>query len=404
MKNLMNSALKLRQKGFVSILALMFLSSVVVFILAKSQSLSSSKSLETQQNFDSVAALALAESGREAAFAEMTNVANLDASNFKTNCSSYPNRSVVSLGRGSFQYGTPSSTATDTSCRIRVTGRVGSAQRTLESRVDLNAVSGIAGSGTKVSLSLTNPNSESAIAVFNLAWRRLQSSDSSGSNATASACKDCGVRWNQVGNTGSNAVGSLGTSRTLKAKETVTVEQTISANRNYVEVGLILGGFSGAPTLVGSYTDKTGPTNSQNKTVTYGSTTSGQADNWCKEGDTLVFGASGRTDQTSFTAQFKAMEFITPRNDASDQTVPMIRAAHFPNADGASSGALGDIFSEIWYFQNPYIYITSASASDKSKTLKVNKTTGLKPGTLLKVYASSGDPAVSYTHLTLPTK
>ena len=49
------------QQGVVSVIALLFLVSVVVFILMQSLSHSGSKALESQQYFDSTAALALAE-------------------------------------------------------------------------------------------------------------------------------------------------------------------------------------------------------------------------------------------------------------------------------------------------------------------------------------------------------
>lgn len=254
----MHSTRHWAQKGFVSIIALLFLSSVVVFILAQSLSMSGSKSLETQQYFDSVAALALAESGREAALAEMTNVVNMNPGNFKSNCDSYPSRSAVSLGRGTFNYAAPPSAATGTICRIRSRGTVGSAVRTLETTLELATVNGVGGTGDTVNLTLTNPYDVPAVAVFNLAWRRQQNT---GGGQATSNCSTCGIAWNQDRISGLNSAGSLGASQTITANNpSASVTQTLSASRNYIEVGLVLGGTStGGPRCLKALTPTTTP-------------------------------------------------------------------------------------------------------------------------------------------------
>ena len=98
------------QQGVVSVIALLFLVSVVVFILMQSLSRSGSKALESQQYFDSTAALALAESGRELAVTSIANAVSADDTQFLTSCSSYASSSPIAMGRGTFQY-SPSTTA-----------------------------------------------------------------------------------------------------------------------------------------------------------------------------------------------------------------------------------------------------------------------------------------------------
>ncbi len=120
------------QRGVVSILSLMLLVSVVIFILAKSIDMSGSRALETQQYFDSTAALALAESGKEVANASITAAVNADDAAFLASCSGFASSSPIALGQGTFQY-IPSPTPSSSSlCPIRIKGSVRGASRTLE--------------------------------------------------------------------------------------------------------------------------------------------------------------------------------------------------------------------------------------------------------------------------------
>lgn len=391
----MHSTRHWAQKGFVSIIALLFLSSVVVFILAQSLSMSGSKSLETQQYFDSVAALALAESGREAALAEMTNVVNMNPGNFKSNCDSYPSRSAVSLGRGTFNYAAPPSAATGTICRIRSRGTVGSAVRTLETTLELATVNGVGGTGDTVNLTLTNPYDVPAVAVFNLAWRRQQNT---GGGQATSNCSTCGIAWNQDRISGLNSAGSLGASQTITANNpSASVTQTLSASRNYIEVGLVLGGTStgGAPVLKGAYTNDNTTTNTSNQTTTTGTVPSGEKSgggNWCTDADTLVFGVSGRSD--NFSAAFSSVRFNTAGTNP--QNIALTPIAHFPNSDGSSPNTQGDIFSEIWYTHNPFVRMTVNAAAAGTNTItptSVASLSNLKVGTILKVYSNTSTRA-----------
>jgi len=389
--NVLNtSAPQRRQQGFVSIMALLFLSSVVVLILMQSVSMSGSKSLEAQSHFDSVAALAVAEGGKEVSLAGLTNTVNADDTAFLSGCATYANSTPVNLGRGSFQYIPSPTTPTGVLCPIRVKGTVGSAQRTLESQINLSSVVGTGGYGTVISMSLNNPYSVAAAAVFNLAWRRLGSTGQSpsGSQADASACTlpSCGLQWNLESSSGTPSVGSLGTSLSVGPNASVPVTQTLSTARNYAEVGVILGGFSSStpPALKGHYFDSKETTNTKNQDTTTGTTTSGEANAWCNGADTLVFGVSGRGDDNP-SAAFSSVKFNTAE---AGLTETMQWVSHFPNTTAPySPNTFGDVFSEIWYIHNPYALLTKAdSDKDVSSTIRVASTSGLKVGTKLKIY------------------
>lgn len=387
-----HSPVKRLQRGMVSVIALLFLSSVVVFILAQSISMSGSKSLETQQYVDSVAALALAESGKETAMAGLAKAVDLDDSNFINDCSTYAESpAAIPLGRGTFQFIRSPTTATGSLCPIRIQGTVGAARRTLESRVNFSTVVGTGGYGTSISMRLNNPYSVPAAAVFNLAWRRLGSTGASppGTQADASACTlpTCGLQWNLESSSGLPSVGGLGTSLSVAATSSVPVTQTLSAERNYAEVGLILGGFGTTPpTRKGSYSDPSTTTSTKNQATTEGTTTSGEAKGWCQGADTLVFGVSGRGDDNP-SASFTSVVFNTKGSPA--QPIPMTWVSHFPNTDGSSPNTYGDVFSEIWYTHNPYILMTKAKSGTTSTEITVDSTEGLKVGTILKVYSNN---------------
>ncbi len=389
MKAFLHARAQRLQQGLVSVIALLFLVSVVVFILMQSLSMSGSKSLETQQYFDSVAALALAEGGKEAALAGITQAVNTDETQFLSSCGSYASSSPIDLGRGTFQYTPSSTTPTSTLCPIRVTGTVGQAHRTLESRINLSFQVGTGGYGTDIAMTLNNPYSVPAAAVFNLAWRRQGSTGASpaGGQAVASACilPECGMQWNLESSSGLPSVGSLGTSLGVAGSASVPVHQTLDTARNYAEVGLILGGFTTQPERVGSYSDNKETANTQNQTTTSGTTTSGHAKGWCTDADTLVFGVSGRGDDNP-AAAFSKVVFNTAGNPA--QPIELNWVSHYPNTDGTSPNMFGDVFSEIWYTHNPRASMNTASSS--GTTITVNSTTGLAVGTILKVLSGTG--------------
>ncbi len=380
-------------RGFVSVIIMLFLATVVLFILGKSLTMSGSKSLESQEQFDGVAALALAESGREVALATITTAFNQDDTTFGSNCASFASSSPVALGRGSFQF-VPSSTPTTTDlCPIRVQGSVNKAKRTVETQINFNSQIGTGGYGTAPTMTLRNPYSVPAAAVFNLAWRRLGSTGHNppGGQAEASTCTlpSCGEQWNLESSSGIPSVGSLGTALSVAANSSVQVAQTIDSPRNYTEVGLILGGLSATPVLKGSYSDDKETANTANNTITYGTTPSGEPSagpQWCAAADTLVFGVSGRGDDDP-SARYVRVLFNT--SGAPAQPMPLTYVAHYPNTDGSSPNTFGDVFSEVWWTYNPYIRMTGGSSAGTT-TVTVTSTTGLQPDTYIQVYSGAG--------------
>lgn len=376
------------QRGFVSVLSLLLLVSVVVFILMKSIDMSGSKALEAQHYFDSAAALALAESGKEVAMASITSAVNADDSAFITSCSNFTSSSPITLGQGSFAYIASPTPTSASLCPVRIKGTVRASNRTLEAWMNLSFINGTGGYGTSPTLTLENRYDTPAAAVFNLAWRRLGSTGHSppGGQSVASTCTlpSCGMQWNLESSSGLPSVGSLGTSVGIGAGESATVEQTLSVERNYAEVGLMLGGLVSQPTIKGRYYDDKQTANTQNQTVTYGTTPNG-TNSWCTGADTLVFGVSGRGDDDP-TAAFSSVVFNSAGTPS--QPTALTWVSHFPNTDGSSPDMYGDIFSEIWYTYNPYVLLSGASST--GTTVTVASTSGLQTGTLLKVDAGTG--------------
>ena len=374
------------QRGFVSVLSLLFLVSVVVFILMKSIDMSGSKALETQQYFESTAALALAESGKEIALASITSAVNADDQAFVASCGGLASSSPIAMGQGSFQFITSPTASSASLCPVRVKGTVRSANRILEAWMNLSFINGTGGYGTQPTLTLQNRYNTSAAVVFNLAWRRQGSTGHSppGGQADASTCilPSCGMQWNLESSSGLPSVGSLGTSLGVNPGASVSVAQTLSVDRNYAEVGLMLGGLTSLPSWSGSYYDNKETANTANQTVTYGTTTNG-TNSWCSAADTLVFGVSGRGDDDP-SAAFSSVLF----NSAGSTPVSLTWVSHFPNTDGSSPDMYGDIFSEIWYAYNPYALLSNASSV--GTTVTVSSTSGLQAGTLLKVNAGTG--------------
>ncbi len=389
------------QRGFLTMIVMAFLASVVLFILAKSLSMSGTKSLESQEHYDSVSALALAESGLEAGLASLTHAVNLDDTAFTSSCASLASSTAIPLGRGTFQY-TPSSTPSSSSvCPIRVKGSVNSAARTLEAQINFKVQIGDGNFGQSPSLTLRNPYSVPAVAIFNLAWGLKRSSGhaTTGNGTTAKPnCTGCIARWNLASaGGGNNAVGSMGTSMPVAANSTVTFAETLSDLRNYVQVGLIMGGIAGSPTYINSFSDNKETGNTSNNLTTTGNIPTGEPSGgggWCNGADTLILGLSGVGPYQAsppppaydYTAAMTSVTFNT--NAGADAAIPLTWASHYPNTDGTSPNTTGDVYSEIWWTYNPYIKMTGASSS--GTTVTVASTANLKTGTLLKVYSGSG--------------
>jgi hypothetical protein len=398
MRRMTRPPFKPMQQGFVSVIVLLFLIAFVLFVLMQTLSLSGSKSLDAQQSLDSVAALALADSGREIAVGSITDAVNTNDAVFSSQCSSFNSGSPTALGRGTFQYVPSTTPATNSLCPIRVTGTVNSANQTIEAWMNFSDVIGTANWGTAPTMTLNNPYNTPAVALFDLAWRIHGSAThgNGGGNSTASPCTlpSCVAQWNNQSSNGSPSVGSLGTTVAVGAKGSATVVQTISRSMDYVEVGMMFGGLTVLPSIIGNFATgngaDTGTTNNSNSTVSTGTTTSGEANSWCQGADTLAFGISGRGPDGGppydYTGSFASIAFNSTGTPA--QPINLTWVSHYPNTDGSSPNSWGDVFAEVWYTYNPYFKLTNTNSAGKSVT--VSSTTGLKAGTILKVYSGTG--------------
>lgn len=435
MKNLMSSIITRSQKGFVSIIALMFLSSVVVFILTQSLSMSGTKGLETRQYSDSVAALALAESGVEVTYASLIKDTAL-TDNFEEACSKYAVGTDIGIGSGSFRYLKPTSSTTPKSvCNIRVMGTVGDAKRTIETTINFNTTVGSGGYGNSITTTLTNSYPVPVAVVFNSAWQvksnswrpsESQKAENSLANASDTTCvginsTNCKLLWNNRGS-GNNTVGSMGsTFLPIYIKGSVTTNHALEYNRNYAEVGLLIGGKNATspPEYVGSYANSSpgwtasvaSPTkgfDENNKIIYYteGTTINGQfgipakgndpgIPAWCSNADTLVFGVSGggadpTTEQQLNQDKITQWPFFTNvKFNTTGSSFDMQLGSHFPNTESPYSPDMyGDIFSEIWYRHNTYI--PEMKASTNGTTLTVDTKEEIPIGTILAITSGTG--------------
>jgi hypothetical protein len=381
-----------RHGGFVSIMIAMFLIIAILFILARSLQISGTTSLDTRLDTDRVSALLMAESGLERGMGLVSSNINFDDTVFVSSCASLASSSAFALAGGTFQYLTPSAGPTSALCTFRVKGSFGLSQRTLEQAISIWSQIGTADTdGTNVSLTLKNTSGVPAVAVFNLAFRRHETSGAG--QATATACSGCGLEYALESSSGLPSVGSLGSALAVAANATVTVTQTINTPRDYAEVGMIMPGLGSAPAIKGSYGNGSDTANNANNTVTTGVTSSGEASNWCRDADTLVFGISGRSNN-DVTAGFASVVFNTSGSPA--QPIPLTWIAHYPNTDGSTPNALGDVFSEIWWTYNPTFPKVVANSTGTS-AITLSTPTTVKLGTLVKVYSGSGTLAGNTT-------
>lgn len=370
------------QRGFMGIVAAILLVAGVLFVLTQSLGLVGSRSVDVSRDLDAAAALMLAESALQRAQFTVTGAASSGVLT-NTNCTQFSGTGPISLGRGTFSYGTAVSfpatcSATGNtpcgSCTFTVSGTVGSTVRTVSQLFNFSSVNGVAGNGQTVTMSLANgTNTVPAMALFNLAFQR----QGTGGNAEASICTNgatgCSNRWNLVSGNGNNAVGGMGVSVDIAPLATSKIiSQYISQPRSYAEVGALFPSTSATvtPTVVSSYwndasqnggtvggnNDTTGTTNSgvaSTSTATcvaspnvYGSGSSQTCTSWCYDADTLVFGVSGRSASTA--DEIRTVTFNTA--GSLPQNVTMSRVVHFPNI--GISGASGRVFSEVWWAHN----------------------------------------------------
>lgn len=392
-----------QQRGVISIVVILFIITAVIFVLGATSLLSGKKALDSKEYLDSIAALYVAESGAELAFAKI--------SKDSATCSTYQSGGSTAVGRGQFQFVTAATPSDPNNCAIRAQGTVELARRTIEIEINPGTKLGTAGFGgtgidpyLPITMRLFNDSGVRGMAVFNLAWRRHGSTghekDTPGGQSDAASCAGCSQLWSLESSSGTPSVGSLGTALPIAANTTVNVSQSLSFARNYAEVGMVMPGMGGAtqPNLIGSYATVKDTTNTASSNPTTGTVASGfgSSNKWCSNSDpssgadTLVFAVSGRAAD-DFTAQITSITFNSGGIPAQPITLlpASNRVAHFPGVDGSDfPNAQGDIFSEIWYTYNPYYY--TAGASSTGSTVTVSSTAGLKESTILKVYSGTG--------------
>ena len=389
-----------RQGGFVSLAAVFFVILCVFFILMQTLGMLGNKSIDSAQYLNGMKALYIAESGVERAIGSISQTIVGDATQLDSACAAarLDNSGAttpIPFAGGFIQY---DSNITPTppvgTCGIRAIGTFNQAQRTVQSLINVSSEIGTAGFGHDITMRLQNNDNMPGIAVFNLAWRRLGSTGHStaGGQANASACTlpSCGLQWNIESSSGIPSVGTLGTAVGIGGMSGVDVTQTLSTDRNYAEVGMVMPGVAAQPVVKGAFADGKRTANTSNQTVTTGDTSSGEAKNWCNASDTLVFGVSGRGND-DVTGAYTTVAFNTAGSPA--QPILMTRIAHFPNTDGSTPGVFGDVFSEIWYTYNPYVLLTGATSVGTTITVPTPVT--LKSGTILKVYSGTGTLAGS---------
>jgi hypothetical protein len=397
------------QRGIASIMIAVLLIAGVLFILTQTLGIVGTRSLDNSQDLDSTAALSLAESGLQRSQAVIASAAQ-DAGMTDAACTGIGAGGPFALGRGTFSYGTsisdpPScgSTTLCDSCTVAVTGKVGSAARTLNHTYVMGVSNGVAGRGQTVTMVLKNIHSVPATSVFNMAWKRQDPGGNADATYCANGATGCGLQWNLESSSGGNAIGGMGVTVDIAANTlSKVVVQNISQARDYVEVGGLFPSLSAlaAPTVIGSYWEDKhvahltgvnagssggvnsgvanagGACNSSPTTYPTGGTGSFQADtctNWCLAADTLVFGLSGRSasssDQISPTVIFNTA-------GAAPQNISMTRIVHFPNLDGSTASASGKAFSEVWYAYNQDYMLAATGLGATSYPAQLSGTVG----------------------------
>lgn len=387
MKTRLNRSGPYWQRGYVSIIAILALAMVVLVILMQSVRRTGSDALETQQYHDSVAALAAAESGIEIAKGKMFAAFN-SGSTLSTICdlskfSSLTPQSIGTQGKFTFVSATPAGSGAGAYCKIRVKGTVRNANRILETWIGIKEQFGTSGFGTTASLSLSNkyPGFQT-LAVYDLAWR-LKGSDGhdaltaipgsqiidTSNNAFCIDCSATNKSWINMKNPWtielggeSNALGGAGGSDVANNVDgSATFTRSISSNRNYLMVGLQMGGTaSTAPAIVGGITFS--------NVATAQTTASGKDQKNCPpETNALVLGVSGR-GMGMYSLDGKTA-YTTPNFNAGFNTITLNniftfteKYVHYPDIGGGTPYSYGDIFAEIFfYFKNPVTNIKPAS-------------------------------------------
>jgi hypothetical protein len=374
-----------RQRGIVSVIAVLLLSMVVLVILARSVSMKGAAALESQQYNDSVAALAVAESATELAKSTITALYNSTGS-LSSSCS-LTTPSPNSMGNGTFKFGPTAVDSSLTYCKFRVKGTVGKANRTIETWIGFTDQIGTAGNGRFPSLTLQNKFAPSqSLAIFNLAWLTFLQG---GGNVLCADCSGSQLWYDQL--TGSNQMGGVGNyASPPNNSNSVTYKHTLGSqstdNRDYSMVGLLIGGtLSTPPTTAGwlKFSNTSASPGSLSQSAPDSGLGTGCTDD---NANAVVLGISG-------TGNSVAAGFDLADLNGSITTAMWQKYVHYPNTDGSSPGSITDVFSEIFYYTRTPVFYTGASGSKNSSTITLpNGTSGMVSGSTIKVSTNNGQP------------
>jgi len=386
-----------RQRGMVTLVAVLFLIATVIFALSQMLDVSTGGVIDGQRQQDSTAAFFIAESGVDKVHAAVSNA--LGGSFTNATCTGMPATvgSPYTLGRGTVTVSAVSVPATCdnngattcSTCTVTSTGRVGNTARTVSDEIALSSSNGTfcnasAGNCSNTptvtwQLKLRNGSGVGGVGLFVLAYEQQGNN-----SATCAAGSNCQLQL-QVSSpsNGNGSVGLQGNAVQIPAGNTYPIYQTFSAtNRSGVEVGgFFLGTTTPAPAGAGtsagaaSYWDSGDDKNSGHaatltKTVgtsgnnsNLGGTNDGTANNanncvapstsaqsctsWCYGGDTLAF--SFAANVTAVTDALTSVTFGT--NATVGQNIAMTQIAKYPNT--LIPGAPAGVDAEIWYASNP---------------------------------------------------
>ncbi len=260
MKITFRSSLR-RQRGIASLIAVIFLITAVIFALTQSLNISSTTSIDNNQQMNSTAALFLAESGVENA-QSVLRIASMAGTYSYTTCTNLINQSV-NLGRGSFTYTAAVSApptcpaGSCTTCTVTARGTVGSSSRYIQAVLAPSPANGVAGYGSVFTLYLNSPQSP-AYAFTSIAlnpqstWGGDTSIGICSNVSSGTSITSCTQAWSVAGQYYNDTV-SQGVFASVPNAGNYSITTSLGSSRNYAAVGIIFRPLSGAVTMDGSY-------------------------------------------------------------------------------------------------------------------------------------------------------
>ncbi len=359
---------RFRQQGMVTVLAVIFLITGVIFVLSQTLEITGSNSIDNSRQIGSTAALFLAESGVERAQAIL-----------RTGTCTGLNGTSLTLGEGTFSYtDAVVSVGMDdvSSCLVTVAGTVRGTSRSIRINIGITTTQGVAGFGNTFALDLQTRQANSG-AFTNLAYRAKASGG--GGNASVGNCDNtvpgsiaasaCTNLWSLVG-TGAGNVSGAGVYADVPTIGTYTIEYLLSAERHYSLTGILLNPTGSGVVRVGSYAKKNDTTStsgtSGNVPTTWNCAMPTQSDgsggtdsdSRAAGANTLVYGFSSLV--VSGTGQLNNVSF-GPTN----LTIPQLYMRQIVTLAGAADPTLNDkmLYSQIWATTNAAYYSTGATAA-----------------------------------------